>query len=412
MLPTQPSPRRPLWALSAVSLAAMSACAPIDYNNKTCSDLGWELTPTTLDLDCRCNQLLPLCRTIEDVDPLTGGLGVGVGPRIRDLGDGASIHRGFVWEERGEIVFAVGDNSFADAESASVWAVHWETNTRRLVSGGGYDPINGAYLVGDGPELFDINEVDLGPDGNLYLRARDQILRIDPDTGDRVVVWGFTDDELDPTQCIDPYEQWSSQALQPDFHHALAIDDDGNFYTGFFSRSSELGKPVGQIAADGSWCVVASSDGPDGIGGGVDFSNGPVTIDLIRDQLLVNNGSDLIRVDRATGDRSALALDVPPGQLQWDDDRELLWLTGPPDPWPKGLFTIDPNSGTAWMMGDCDMLPEPHPVAEACTSYPLYGNYHHGAGFVLPDGRMLHALGGAGLTLIELETGNNHIYNY
>lgn len=402
---------RALALLAPLTLAGLAGCSefkPVDYRN--CDHLGWDLEPTQLELECRCNEHAALCRGLEDVEALSGGAGIGVGPRVVDLGPNAYWMHGEVWEDRGEIIAAVTWGTLSLSESAGIWAFDWERNARRIVSGGGHDAVQGAYTVGEGPLLTKIRTAWRGPDDMIYTYDRYLgVVRVNPDSGLREVVW---DRDTGPF-CLDPTQEEESP-LAIDVNTGFAVGPKGEFYLSANDSSGwgDLGHTVVRIAADGGSCELLSSSGSGyQLGTGPNFSFPVQELQYVNGTLYAMTASQLLSLDLETGDRVELEYDFLPGQLQWDETNQLLWLSGIKETYGVGIYQYEPATDFTHVMADCLMLPAPHPIALTCPVKPMWGNFNDGGGWLLPDGRFMQAQGQS-IKVLEPLTGNNHIYSF
>ncbi len=230
---------------------------------------------TTLQIDCRCNRSnmdLPHCRATPDAyDRL--GLRLGSGPVTRDI-NFQQWGGGFLDPVEKELVVSVHytGGEAPGIKPGAIYAVNYETGDRRVLSGSYYDE-EGRHDVGGGytfegeafPFLVDL---ELGPDGQIYAAGSDtldnvEITRVDPETGDRALVWR-RQNEANAGDAGYPFGQcWSGRVsnLYPGGFspvqyalRAFTMDAEGNFYLGFHND----GVGVVKISSDGSTCAVLS----------------------------------------------------------------------------------------------------------------------------------------------------------
>lgn len=229
-------------------------------------------------------------------------------------------------------------------------------NRSRLTSQPYLQPLSGASVV------------RLGPDGMLYVGGAQtgqgsakwyEIVRVDPSTGHRELVWksqfyanqNNQSGEIDTTygQCFrHGFETYYRQSVEIT-NHSLIVASDGSFYVGF--DDPRMGSGLLNISADGATCTFASrfgaterdTDGvpllPPDIGGGYTPSNpdwfyGGVEHD---GQLYFVRQfqNELVSFDPVTGDRTLVS--EPPGNayggigymnMWWDPTRQLMATVG------------------------------------------------------------------------------------
>lgn len=320
---------------------------------------------TDLPADCRCNEALngglPICWAPGDSygNGFTFGAG---GPRLADINKfGREVGGGFYDELTREYIVAMNWKDADFTQSVGViWAIDADTGARRVVSGtintaNGYVTTGGGYdsnVTVSGvtrhtaplPFLWDVRR---GPDGQWYTYASDtadnvEIVRVDPGTGDRTLVWhkDFVGGDHPFPQCTsDRSNQRSVQFAEKSF----TIDDAGNFYLSF--HNSGDGDGIARIPADGNGCDIVtrvrSTTRPDvGTGfspqsqdwGGMLFHDGVIYVSTIL-------GDRLIEVTAATGNRRVVSTPSAPAVgtgfnsigetwLVFDDETGLLWTSG------------------------------------------------------------------------------------
>ncbi|MFT5583387.1 MAG: hypothetical protein ACI9VR_000965 [Cognaticolwellia sp.] len=401
-----------------VALFSLSGCALLEGNDVCPQEdpaLHIGQTPTSLDEDCRClatfgaSTNYPLeCQ--DSGSALANGAEFGEGPKLWEMG--ARIRGGDLWEDRGEIITAVSNGS---NQTGFVLALDIETGDRRIVSGAYLDSATGITEVGSGGFWLEPSYALRGPDDMLYVYANgtryddaisgqdviNEIWRVDPDSGDRELVWQHKLKNPDPSS---PYGICENGVLDNQRPLQLMLEggafevaEDGAFFIGNIRNGSPMpGVGFIEISADGSSCRVVSmnqglagNEYENGVGGGMDFGLAVETINHVNGELLVMDNNNLLRVDRETGDRERLMTVGWPGVLQWDESRSLYHLTNIEPPYVAGgvLATVDVDAEQAWMWSRCSNIDEDHPFAEACVEGGNASNIlNNNQGWVLPDG--------------------------
>lgn len=398
------------------------------YYQYPCPFEQWLEDPTDLPVDCRCSPNvvgLDICKP-----PSNPGQDehFGEGPSLSVLPFDSRMRGGVVYPATGEVIFGVRWQDENHTSPGVIMAVDYTTGARRIISGRWKDPNAGYEVYGEGPELNEPIDVELGPDGALYAwawrndtTAQDgvNIMRIDLETGDRRQVWGINNPA---------YGQCSNGAdndTDTQFHkYAFTMDDAGNFYVATIKNGRpSSGRGIARIAADGSGCDYVTMDGVEegnahfpGIGGGYPVGQFNYYGMEIHDGALyaLNNG-DLIRVDLATGDRRRISGDgAGPGSknvagyyLQYNPEWDLMMVSGMPMV-PEFVGGIDLETGTVYTFAQCLNIAPGNPFATDCFEGAAAPN---GRGerptWVLPNGLWL-AGHGRGFTLIEPRTGNSY----
>ncbi len=319
-------------------------------------------------------------------------------------------------------------------------AIDMTTGARRVVSGEFIDPARGEYVVGDGPlGIPFIGTVQRGPDGKIYaLSVNHTILRIDPDTGDRELIWA-REDEAYP-QCdngVQPegHPDWRLSDGQPGIlqlsidARGLVVAPDGSFYIP--TRANGVPRPgygIIRVAADGSACDHASmSTGEernayaDGVGSGIDFDSGIDTMIWHEGKLItITVGADVYEVDPQTGDRIRLAGQGLTGspilprvnRMFWDPGREVFVLTGVLPPNGSNIITWDPDTQDTYAYL-CRNMEDDNALASQCVSGPLATRPIAALpGYLRSDGMILHGFAAGGFHIYETLTGNSHWFAY
>ena len=263
--------------------------------------------PTELEVDCRCrvrgvsgsqanggSGALPA--DPNNTDPETGGrpkgavmncaqpgtvdnnqwpVPYGDGPVLSDYNDGDSTWYGAEFDPESRELFSVigwGNSGYVNTASIVAWNV--DTKDRRIVTGLLPNSVSGVESFGSGyaspvsflvdaegetQPLTGTDTIRLAADGNLYASSQHEIIRVDPETGARTLVWRRQDEGLtgDLTatygQCFRPDYRGVEDGLQMEII-SFEVGPSGEFYKGF--RDVRGGSGVLEISADGSTCEV------------------------------------------------------------------------------------------------------------------------------------------------------------
>ncbi|HMV66768.1 MAG TPA: putative metal-binding motif-containing protein, partial [Myxococcota bacterium] len=436
------------WMERAVDLHFISSTTveSSPYYADNCTIAQYEENRTDLPVDCRCNEAtLPIC--FAPYDSLSVGGAWGAGPRMADVNNvGREVGGGFLDEARREYVVAMNWHDAVYTHSVGViWGVDVDTGDRRVISGvidtpSGYVTTGGGYtsnvtisgVVQHTAPLPFLWDVQPGPDGDWYAYGSDagdnvEIVRIDPATGDRALVWhqAVAGQPHAMGQCASD----RPGALSVQFNRrSFTMDPDGNFYLSFHNPGD--GDGIVRIPADGSGCEVISrihaTNLPD-IGGGYTFQSQDIRgIGWANDVIYAYTvlGDRLIEIDPATGDRtliSSVADNLGAGYasigqqwLIWDDETGLLWTSGGPS---DQFVAVDVTSGdrqSLLRLSSLDTLvPGGHPVDHE-TRGPLHPGVWSGERFYWhPDNRdhVAMVINGILVGVYEVHTSNSYIFS-
>lgn len=287
---------------------------------------GFVADKTDLLADCRCGdnrQSIPRCGAVADAP----AAGVGKGPSARVAG--ARLTGGVVDPETRELFVGTSYGDTIDAKTGFVLGVDLATGDRRVVSGTYKSPDGDAEFGSGEPIAGGVFDVELGPDGQLYAYVqvdtawRMEILRIDPETGARALVWRGNDTSFG--QCAPGDVGISGAEGAKTTREGFAVGPDGRFYVSFYAPLRD-GIGVVAIAPDGQACeyLTISGDRLDGLAAGSgEPLEGPLRGLRVREGALYGidayKGS-LVRVYLDTGARS-LAAPYAMGTrwVQWDE---------------------------------------------------------------------------------------------
>ena len=134
------------------------------------------------------------CRARENADAPACSMG----DRFGTLGTGPAfaqdtqneIRGGFLDVERNRLVLAVSGGQVAGNHVGAIFTMDLATGNRQIVSGYNIDARTGGTVVGAGPDVWEIFDVQPASDGQWYAAAEQGIVRIDPATGDRTIIYG------------------------------------------------------------------------------------------------------------------------------------------------------------------------------------------------------------------------------
>lgn len=299
---------------------------------------------TAFAMDCRCQSnynissplrmcLRPYRLYTDDIDDLNAEK-YGKGPHVYAFGEAAELRGGFFDAKSREIVvagrFRNGDDPIRGNRNGFVMAISADSGDRRIVSGAYVDDSQVIVSKGDGPAFWDAWKVLPGPDGKLYAldylnKGNVQVLRIDPATGDRTLVWTNEDPQkVDPQLGVckhgstDPSEQQRLTVPVNGGNPSFALDADGWMYFAIDQAGYETGVGLFRVSADGRTCEYFSRTGAGqqneyyqkDVGSGPSFGQGTLSALTVRGSTLfaVNSiNNNLYSVDLTNGQRKALA---------------------------------------------------------------------------------------------------------
>lgn len=333
-----------LLSLSACSLAGGRVCPQED------PALHIGETPTSLDEDCRCIATYGSSADYpeECQDPawaLANGVEFGSGPKIWEMG--GRIRSGDLWADRGEIIVAVSNGSNTPG---FVLGLDIETGARHVISGTYADASVGWTVAGEGGEWLETTHAMRGPDDMIYVYAHgsryddaisgvditNEIWRVDPDTGDRELAWQHKLSNPDGNWGLcsngDPGDKPLQLMLEG---AAFEVAEDGAFFIGTI-RNGGPGVGFIEVSADGSSCRVVSmnqgastNEYADGVGQGYDFGLAVEAINHVNGRLFAMDNNNLLEIDRETGDRTRIMSLGWPGEMEWDEERQLYHTSRP-----------------------------------------------------------------------------------
>jgi hypothetical protein len=303
------------------------------------------------------------------------------------------------------------------------------------------DPATGPSLVGSGPDFGDPGYAYRGPDDMIYVYSRDDvpfsgiITRVDPATGDRTLIWRHGLDSGFP-QCMNGVPEDGNPSYTPPAPMQLqlegegfAVASDGGFYlTTIMNGFPAPGNALIKVAADGSRCDVVTMGVPEanneypaeGIGAGWPLDYQIREVKELEGRLFVISQSNLLEVDKVTGDRTRISVNqgLPHGEMGWDAVRGMMYITGVKNPDDPNLYWYDLEADKLWKQIGCiPTVVEPgHPYAEpnACISTTAvpFGSISEGQSWMTQSGNYAIAATGTSFSVVELATGNSNNFSF
>ncbi len=485
------------------SIEASQASEP--YYDHGCFGFS-ELTrhKTGLAVDCRCrfgseggmgtgfadpiNQVRPgnpieACRKVTDVNDITWTVPAGSGPRFgpfffTNATSNARWHGGWLDAAAKKIYAVVTWTNALHRQTGTVVRVDIRTGEREIVSGIYPDPNLGEVPYGSGYEspndiaqgpatqpLSAVSAMRIGPNGSLYTlgvgttgegeNVSAEIVRIDPATGLRELVWQSQTIERGVNtstygQCLrhqyvpqsNGTAAYESVAIRS---RSFAVGPQGEFYMTFNSTYEGVG--VIKVSSDGSTCTFLSRweardwratpqdplvPAPADIGSGYTPQFGPLFgAGMIRNgklYLATSLNLTLFTVDLATGDRVAVSTSndgyggLGRTSMVWDDSRGLILTAGGPSS-VDGAVVDEATGRREELFADTTspgtpLLESVYGVRRSIFSWVgttlAQVNYiGYGPMFLDPDDPdiLWFMLSGGALLKYELSTFNNYIFS-
>jgi hypothetical protein len=418
----------PALAGAAIALAALSATADASaqglsvkdpkspYAARSCKLTQHIANPTAFEADCRCldnrGQTDGIDHCKRPYDLAKSGGTIASGPSFA-LWPNAHISGGFVDAASNKLIASVywSGSSTPKGVVVSYDLSNW---SRTIVSGTTKSPA-GEAEVGSGPAFTHVKDVQPGKDGKWYALThkpqRPEIVRVDPSTGARTLVWAGGNTAYG--QCPSGTPEAASAAARTVQYTAegFAVDADGSYLLGYANPTRD-GRGIVRISADGKSCsyVTASGNRPDKLtkGTGDEMRGFVQGFELHEGKIwaFTTGEKKLWTVDPATGNR--IVLGSPPlGErfLSWDAKRKVMWTSGFRNSVTLGAF--DPaKSKFMNVFQDCAKDVSWFPL---CAEGPIRVNsLNYGLMVVNPKtGTLLIGHDSVGLVEFEPETGNS-----
>ena len=404
-LPSRPGERRkwPLIGLAAASIAAVvvgarflpssaslsGVKAPSNVPAPSSSDSpgsAISTLATTLAIDCRApeNEHSPACGRPSALDPGAAGSG----PPLSMLAPSGHIFGGIFFASQIVVGLGWGD----EKPEGLVAAIDPGTGKRTVVSGQ-YDQLGVTMTRGAGTPLQWVHDVGIraGTEGDIHgplfaftgrlgggarllqgdageivvtepaKREPFRIVAIDPQSGDRTIVWESAHPDFG--HCTKTDGKGKAREVLP-VSQALAIGPDGTFYLALDDNPNGVGRAILAIARDGKTCAAVSAWKSSNHS--EDRGSGPTSVSKIRSLRWVGDalyalawfGPTLVRIDPASGDRTIVSAsgkeavgggpDLGHEWLAAGDRGGAFWTVGPVTTaraGPKPIVRVDVASG-------------------------------------------------------------------
>jgi hypothetical protein len=375
---------------------------------------------TNLVADCRCftNQApssgIDLCKRPQDVAKL--GVQVGPGPSLYGWNN-VRVNGGFIDAANDRLVAAVSWGGSSVREGL-VMGFDLTTGERTPISGD-WSTAEGKQTIGAGHPLDWAIDVRPGPDGKLYAfadvaTAKPEIVQVDPETGDRTLVWRGRDEAFG--QCAsgsgiaNQYVQYTSLGF--------AVEPAGTFLVGFANAVVD-GRGLVRIAADGSTCewVTVSGTRPDKlvVGTGDELGGMVQGYTLHGGQIWAQTTQPkaLWSIDPATGNREVALLAQAGGIIGerwsvWDEGRGVMWTAGLQSSVTIAAVNLE-TKAILDIFATCGE--EAFPWFPLCASGPIQINSQNYGGIWMhpKNGNLIVAQDAIGIVEVEIATGNSII---
>lgn len=386
-------------------LASLANCSPSAGPMGSAGALPTDCRPTTASAQ--------ICLRPSNVPAGT----FGTGPSPRSLGGfSVEINGGFVDTANNRIVVGVSHGT-DDARKVLVMGYDLTTGNRSVISGIFEDPSSGMTMRGTGPAVGFIKDIRLGPDGKYYaLNSPDSgdgatVLRIDPATGDRTLVWAGADAMFG--QC--PSGLSNNPHIMPS-PWSLEVEPTGSFLMGFGGSPAGSGLGVLRVSADGRTCTFVTLAGRANdsmsVGGGVTLMGSDIRgLFLHGGALYATHGltASLLRIDLASGMRTRVASSANQTSVGTGGTLGVGWVTY--DARRMSLLTTGQFASNDTIVSWVDSTNGNRNVLEVAG--PAYRGFQNGGGiWVRPsDGMILMAVDGVSIVAVDPATGNSNIFS-
>jgi hypothetical protein len=387
------------------------------YADRSCPLVQYVEHKTALPADCRCgtnrapSNGIDACKRPYDV--MKKGIVLGDGPSFASYYN-AHISGLFVDKAKDQVVASVYWDGSSNAKGLVV-AYNRKTWARTFISGE-YKDASGVKEIGKGPKLTHPFAIEPGKDGKWYVLTYKpqtlEIVRVDPTTGDRTLVWRSGDKAYGQCPSGTPDSKTESATMVQYTPDGLAIDDKGGFILGY-SNSARDGVGLVRISGDGSQCeyVTMSGTRKDNLtkGSGTAMRGRVQGVELHEGKLLAFTTLEkaLWAIDPTTGDRT-IVTKPPLGErhIVWDAKRSVLWTAGFLNSVTLGAMDYAPNAKPMNVFSDGGKVRPWFPLS---AEGPLRVNsLNYGPVAIDPDTHHLY-LGHDSIGLVEFEpeTGNS-----
>jgi hypothetical protein len=386
------------------------------FHARSCKLAQHLATRTSLPADCRCldnrGQTNGIDACKRPFDLAKAKATIGAGPSFA-LYENAHLSGGFIDAAKNTLVASVYWDG-ASTPKGLIVSYDLKTWARTFVSGEWND--GAPKSTGSGPAFTHVKDVKPGKDGKWYALAykpqRAEIVRVEPSTGARTLVWAGGDAAFGQCASGDPKATKPEDKAVQYTHEGFAVDTDGSFLLGYANPQRD-GRGVVRISANGATCtyVTASGKRPDGMTRGTgDEMRGFVQGFTLHNGAILaftTQEKKLWSVDPATGNRTVV-VEKPLGErwASWDAKRKVLWTGGFMNSVTLGALDLATKK-TMNVFADCGGKgPAWFPL---CGEGPLRINsLNYGPVFVHPTtGNLLLGHDSVGLIEFEPETGNS-----
>jgi len=374
--------------------------------------------PTALPADCRyfANQApaggILMCQRPQAV--AKKGEHLGSGPSLAQVYN-AHYSGGFVDVAAHRLIVAAYHGGSAEARGAVV-AVCLRTGDRTVISGA-YAGEGGKQLErGAGPSFHHVIDVRAGTDGFLYAFSvpkeptAQEIVRVCPESGDRVLVWKSRDARFGQL-CASDAKKTPVQTHSQGF----AVAPDGGFYLGIANPMT--GRGLVHVSCDGSEvkpisvnsndATLKRGEGPEIRG----FLQG-FTVHKDRVYAFTTQPKQFLEIDPSTGDRTLIVKGNAAGAIGerwavWDEDHKVWWTAGLLN--SVTVVAFDPATGKSFNAFKCGGPDFPwYPIAGhgpfQINSLNYGGVWKHPT-----EDRLLLAHDSVAIVELELFSGNSRI---
>jgi hypothetical protein len=398
------------WATACDLSTAMATITDRDspYYDRPCPLEQYRTYKSDLIADCRCgiNQVpsagIPVCR--RPYEAKLDGVRIGAGPSLVDLFN-LEYNGGFLEEDEGPegtlyVATSFGGSLDRDGHILKIdVATGIETFSNDV-------PFEEWGYVGEGPRFGSVLDIARAPDGSIIAFNRDpqfsRVLRVDPFTGDREVLWDqLGRDGAPTTQCFHPTVGDPLQITDTGF----AVDEVGRVYLGV--ANPVTGRGIVRFSPSFDSCEVVTLPGVRGDGIPLSgFINGFSWHEgyLIAAETM---SKQWFAVDIETGDRLLIVQGqgVAPAErwARWDADRQVWWLVGYQNAVTVDIF--EPDTGNYASIfgggGTFDWMPlgAGGPVIINSLNYAPF--------WIRSNGNLLIAQDGMSIVEFEPHSGNS-----
>ncbi|KAL6074220.1 hypothetical protein QOT17_004251 [Balamuthia mandrillaris] len=295
--------------------------------------------PTALAADCRyfgnCapRDGVDICKRPQDL--AKKNMLIGQGPSLAGVHN-AHYSGGFTNADRNELVVAAYFGGSSEKQGVVV-SIDLRSGDRRVVSGAFRNAAGAIEHVGDGPPFHHVVDVRAGPDGQYYAFSEPkepsshEIIRVDPETGNRELVWKSRDPRFAQLLASD------GKTMVQTHGTGFAVDEsDGSFLLGI--TNPQTGTGIIRVSPHGDACVPVSVTSRDAA---LARGNGEALRGFVQGYTLhkgciyafTTQPKHFLEIDPVTGDRSVLVVGKAAGAIGerwavWDNTHAVWWTAG------------------------------------------------------------------------------------